>query len=272
MARSVRPRPLFNWLLKAINKLLSRRSQEHALTQLEASVRRALADELVDYSALLGRVYNAITHGLVLFGKHDNPPPVAKLQALILARILADLRVCQWTATGGYVFQAITLASVLHEVSYGLIYLGKSDDRAKEWIEHDNLKKTYPECGHRQTIKEVRKYFPELTDQHLETEYAVYQQMCLAKHGNPQLQRQYGALEKEGMIEIQHPPYYSERTVFYARYALLHASRAAATALHVYTMLHLEPLADADFVTQLAQIGPEMRALGDRHGLMGAYE
>jgi hypothetical protein len=231
-----------------------------------------LADELVDYSSLVGKVYNAVTHGLELFSQHDNPPPVAKLQALILARLLADLRVCQWAATGGYVFQAITLASVLHEVSYGLVYLGKSDQRAKEWVEHDNLKKPYPECGHRQTIKEVRKYFPELTDQHLETEYAVYQQMCLAKHGNPQLQRQYGALDKGGMIEIQHPPYYSERTVFYARYALLHAARSAGTALHVYVMLHLEPLADRTFVAELSTIGAQLRGLGDRDGLMGPYE
>ena len=73
-------------------------------------------------------------------------------------------------------------------------------------------------------------------------------------------------------IEIQHPPYYSERTVFYARYALLHASRSAATALHVYVMIHLDHLADPNYAAELAAIGAQLRKLGERDGLMGPYE
>src|SRR3989442_4928073 len=60
---------------------------------------------------------------------------------------------------------------------------------------------------------------------------------CWGKHGNPILQREYGVIERCLVAEVQQQHYFSDRTVKYGRYALLHAARAVGAALVVFTQL-----------------------------------
>jgi len=159
------------------------------------------------------------------------------------------------------------IASSIHEVAYSLIYLGNSNDRARAWVEHTNTRRQYPESGHKSAIESAAAYFP-LSNAEIEQEYGIYTQLCWGKHGNPIFQREYGVIDRGPVVEIQQQPYFSDRTIKYGRYALLHAARAVGAALVVFTQLHLEDVADAALVAHLAAIGPELNRIGMRDGLM----
>jgi hypothetical protein len=249
-------------------QLISAWIQGNTLPQRERSVRRKLKPFLAEYANLVAFIYDFVVHAAKVYAANEKvQQAVANLQLLLLTRLQADLRVCQRAACDGYPLQALTVASSIHEVSYGLIYLGRLNERAREWVEHTITRKQYPESGHRSAIESAATYFP-LTQAQIEQEYGIYTQLCWGKHGNPILQREYGVIDKGLVVEIQQQPYFADRTVKYGRYALLHSSRAVGAALVVFTQLHLETVADARLVNELGAIGPELNRLGTRDGLM----
>jgi len=238
------------------------------VSQREAEVREALASGIVDYENLIASIYDCITLAAVAFSQIE---PHAKasgnLFALLLARLQGDLRVCVRAALDGYAIQALTLAATIHELSYQAIFIGGSDDRAREWSEHVNESRQYPEAGHFAAIESARGYFA-LSAEDIAREYGIYRQLCWAKHGNPVLQRQYGAVQLEEVVEIQQIPYYSERTLSFVRYALLHASRAIGATMIVFTQTHLESVVDHAFLERLSSIGPDLNRIGVRDALL----
>lgn len=149
----------------------------------------------------------------------------AKVRALVIARLAADLRVCEWAAITGYSLQAMTVAAAIHEVAWTLMYVGNSDERAGEWLEHDNRRKQYPECGHANVIEQVGKAIGLLPEK-IATEKQIYSDLCMAKHGNPILHRNYGYVNLGESLRIHWLPYHSSETVRQARFALLQAGRS----------------------------------------------
>ena len=239
-----------------------------SLPARERRVRRRLRPFLSEYEELIALCYDYIARTADTYAANPElQRPVANLQLVLLMRLQADLRVCVRCARDGYPFQALTVASAIHEISYALIYLGDSDDRARKWTEHTNARKQYPESGHRSAIESAKAYFP-LTPGEIEQEYGIYGQLCWGKHGNPILQTEYGVIDKGAVAEVQQLPYYSTRTVAYARYALLHSARAVGAALVVFTTLHLIPKAPQTLMDHLMAIGPSLNKLGTRDGLM----
>jgi len=237
------------------------------LPQRERKVRRQLKPFLKEYERLIALVYDYIPAAASVYARGPVQKPVGNLQLILLTRLQADLRVCQRSACDGYPLQALTIASSIHEISYGLIYLGDSNERAKQWTEHSNERRQYPESGHKSAIDSAKSYFP-LTKAELGQEYGIYMQLCWGKHGNPILQREYGVIDRGDVAEVQQQPYFSDRTVKYGRYAMLHAARAVGAAVVVFTQVHLEGAAPLGLVNHLAMIGPELNRIGVRDGLM----
>lgn len=243
---------------------------QEAIQDRERRVSDELRGELEEYDELIGHVSNLLHPVADAFKTLEAPTPVAKLQLLLLVRVLGDLRVCQWAASTGYAMQALTLAASIHELSYAIAYLKDSDERARKWIEHVNDARTYPECGHRNVISEVAKHLG-LDEQETEQEYRIYRELCMAKHGNPLLQKHYGALERPGGVEVQQLPFYSPRTVWMCRFAMLHVARSVLVPFSVYVQLHLGGSPDA-LAGELDRVSTELRRLGDRDGLMKDWE
>lgn len=237
------------------------------IEELEENVRGRLREELRDYKSLVATAFNLVSElNRIASEDNDRLGPVARLQMVIFARLQGDLRVCEWAASTGYALQAMTMASAIHEVAYALIYLGDSDARAKEWIEHEKMHKQYPECGHRAVIDHAGKYF-DLSDVKKRQEYSIYQQLCLAKHGNPLIQREYGVVETPEAMMVQQLPYYSARTLRFARFAIFHAVRAVGSAAWVFIRLHLSEKRQNELISYLVALGDEYKRIGERDDL-----
>lgn len=209
----------------------------------EAQVAEQLAAELAEYHDLAMSTYNLISELTEVANREtDRLPAAAKIQMMIFARLQGDLRVCEMAAGSGYALQAMTIASTIHEVAYGLTHLDASDERAREWMTHSNARRQYPEIGHRAVIQAAVRMLeldPSVEAQQADQEYSVYQQLCWAKHANPIIQRHYGIEITPEQLEVQQIPFYSQDTVRYIRYALLHAAHAVVTAIHIFVKAHL---------------------------------
>ena len=194
------------------------------IRKLEASVAAKLETDLREYEIMSALTFNAMSEINRRASAWDDLSFSGKLGMILLARLQADLRVVTWAAATGYAVPAMTVAASLHENAYILMYIGNSDERAKEWVEHTKTKTTYPECGHANVIPAVVKYF-DADERVVVHERGVYEGLCQAKHGNPMLQKEYGVALSEDVVEVQQIPYYSPNTVALGRYALFHSIR-----------------------------------------------
>ena len=213
-----------------------------SITELESVVRARMEPELRDYVDVLGKAYNLL--GEIVEASNVNQLSLsAKVQVMLAARLQEDLRSVDLTASLGYALAALTHASVVREVAYGMMYLD-SDDRALAWWAHQKENKAYPECGHKDVLRDVlgRRFGrADAVDQ----EYKVYTDMCLAKHANPVLQREYGVLKSPAAIHVVSHPFYSADVVLFCKFALAHSIRAVTTAALLFaTELESEEATD----------------------------
>lgn len=243
-----------------------------AIEEVERDVTERLRGDLADYRALVAVGWNMVGDLLSRAAAHSAELTHAgKIGMPLLARIQADLRATMRVAETGYALPALTLASSLHENAYISMYIGDSDERAREWMEHQKTHKQYPECGHANVIQAVAPQFGLTADQ-IERERIVYSQLCWAKHGNPILQRTYGIEQVEKNVLVHQIPYYSQETVRFCRFAIFHAVRPVASAGLVFALQHL---ADEDFCVirkTFNQLGDEFKRLGERDDLYRSAE
>jgi hypothetical protein len=109
-------------------------------------------------------------------------------------------------------------------------------------------------------------HYPE---QWIQPNYRLYQQLCLAKHGNPLLAAQYAAIERaDHLVEVLPSPHYSERIAHYARFALLHSVRATHDALTFFGEHHLADVPNVEVVKQSNQILARVQEIGRRDRLL----
>lgn len=239
-----------------------------ALVDREAEVASQLRTELLPYIALCGKEHNLFIRCANAVAKQPLSN-AASIMVMVTARVLGDLRVCEWAAEHGYALQAASIGATIHELTYSAAYIGDSDARAVEWLAHDNARKAYPESGHASAIAAVLKALGQGPEYSVK-EYDLYRELCQAKHGNPMLQRNYGTTEDAEGHLIEQIPYYSKDTVGLARFSLLHSARAVFALLTVLLRTHFLGLIDASIVGEFKHIGEEILRLGTRDGLYGA--
>jgi hypothetical protein len=235
-----------------------------SLVEREAQIASQLRSDLLPYMELCGKEHNLFIRCANAVARQPLSHS-ASIMLMVTARILGDLRVCQWAAEHGYAVQAASIGATIHELAYSAAFIGDSDERAAEWLAHDNERKSYPESGHTSAIAAVLKGLgqPEYSDR----EYSVYRDLCQAKHGNPMLQRNYGTTEDPDGQLIEQIPYFSLDTVNLGRFSLLHSVRAVYALLTVLLPKHFLHLLDESILAEFRQIGSEIRRLAEKDGL-----
>lgn len=232
------------------------------LAEREEQVAAQMRVGIRPYVLLSAQAYNLfIQWANAIAGKALSQPAVIMLT--VSARVLADLRVCQWAAEHGYAIQASTMAATIHEIAYSAAYIGESEQRAAEWLVHENEKRQYPESGHAAVLQDVLKRLT-LSSAHADQEYLIYRQLCLAKHGNPILQRAYGVSHGDEERLIEQLPYFSEDTLMIARFGLFQAVRAVSALLTTLLQTHFLELLNAELVAEFKQFLGETQRLGVR--------
>lgn len=238
------------------------------LTDLERRVRAQLEASIQDYVDVSAREHNLFIRCANAIAGKDLAPPAA-VMLVATARVLGDLRVCQWAAAHGYALQAEAVAATVHELAYSAAYIGESEQRAEAWLRHENEKKQYPECGHAAVLLDVLQRLS-LSPAHATQEYQIYRQLCLAKHGNPVVQRLHGTTDGETSRLIEQMPYFDENTIVIGRFGLFHAARAVSALLTVLLSTHLLESLHAVTIAEFSAITEQLQELGVRDGLYEA--
>jgi hypothetical protein len=221
---------------------------EHLRPSIERHV--ALAAQCVDVGgAFLARAANQA--GSVLYRVH----------ATLLIRALQDLRGCVLCSMAGYTVQAWSVAASAFEAAYMLGYVGRSTDRAEEWLGHSSETKSpaaVPKTVE-STIEllQVEPNNPEKRAAAVSDAYGHYKYLCMAKHINPIYERDRYIFGVDGIPNLLLSPVVTKRRTSQARIGILVAIQSAHVALWAFDVMHLaEPgLVDAPLEDMARELG-----------------
>lgn len=119
----------------------------------------------------------------------------------LLIKCINDLRALWQLGSKGYPIQAATIASSLYETSFTIGAIADDDDRADNWIEHSKLTKVPLDTKVSVTMtlkKQLEDVEPAVLESLVEEEYKKYRNLCMAKHGNPIIQKRHGITFQNG--------------------------------------------------------------------------
>jgi hypothetical protein len=197
---------------------------------IEAEVALQLAPYLGLYESSISDAFNLLARYIMTMVELSDGTVegLAKVRLLLATRLQGDLRVVYQTARLGYGLPAMTIASVVQEVAFVMLYVD-SDARAKEWEQHQERKMSYPRCGHKAVLEYAFKTWnvPGIVDKF----YTAYTELCLAKHANPMLQRAYGSVKDEDGRQLMAYPHFSEQVLRTCRFAIAQATQAVLVAV-----------------------------------------
>ena len=222
-----------------------------SLEDAEKKAVQVLLPQLKDHLELIREFINLIGESGVSLGTlPDECTESVKVTSQLLMRLVNDLRCVSLLAERGYHLQAWTIASCVYEVGIIVAYIGKDEDRAKKWIDHD--KPDQPFLNLRTATREVFKAFGiSDAENQAESDYRVYQWLCMGKHANPLLQKEYGLIQQGQSVRLQNGP--EETAVDSLWYAMDHAARYAYVALAAFAMSHL-PVTRHNYIAERANV------------------
>ncbi len=118
----------------------------------------------------------------------------------------------------------------MFEVAHCIAYIGSNEQRATEWVNHDDPTKAF------RNVKSLTHYVakdlgvkePEAASA---AQYRVYRQLCLAKHSNPLLQKDHGHYINDEAVVAMNGPDASDGSVRIARFVLEHSTRFTILAI-----------------------------------------
>ena len=162
---------------------------------------------------------------------NDRPQRISKAKAvrlLLLQRIQNDLRCCVILIERGYGLQAAALAAGIYEGWVTLANITTEDD-ARKWLGHDKENKSFGPI-YPLTEQALQSVVGDSEQAH--QTYRHYQQLCMAKHLNPIIERSRGyTVLENGGVQFGPGPDVSELGVAHSWFALERASRIAYFAL-----------------------------------------
>ncbi|MDP3722770.1 MAG: hypothetical protein Q8R91_04650 [Candidatus Omnitrophota bacterium] len=206
-----------------------------SLEDAEKKAAHLLLPELKDHLELIRGFMNLIGESGGVLPINECAQSV-KVTSQLLIRLANDLRCVHLLAERGYHLQAWTIASSVYEVGITVAYIGKDEERAQKWIDHD--KPDQPFLNLRTaTIEAFKALGISDPENQAESDYRVYQWLCMGKHANPLLQKEYGLIRWGQGARLQNGP--EETAVDSLWYAMDHAARYAYVALAAFAMSHL---------------------------------
>jgi hypothetical protein len=162
---------------------------------------------------------------------NDRPERISKakrVRLLLLQRIQNDLRCCVILVERGYGLQAAALAAGIYEGWVTLANIRTEDD-ARKWLAHDTENKSFGPI-YPLTEQALRGVVDD-ADQARKM-YRQYQQLCMAKHQNPIIERSRGYIVLEGGgVQFRPGPDTSELGIAHSCFALERGSRIAYITL-----------------------------------------
>ena len=161
-----------------------------------------------------------------------------KVASHLLLRVSDDLRAAAIVARQGYPLQAAGLVAGLWEMALTSVYVGTDRERAKQWIEHMQPTSTPWKAKElcRAVVQRLQGSSPAEVEARL---YRTYTQLCMAKHGHPQLQMQHVDSSEPGIFSLRNGPDASDRALRTIAFALLHGSRLTLLAQGQFVLDHL---------------------------------
>lgn len=190
------------------------------------------------------------------------PEAVVRAHFSLLSRVLQDLRACLLLARSGYTMQAWTVASSAFEAAHTMGFIAADPKRAESWLDHDDSKR--PFCAVKTGVQGSFKYV-ELgkrgrdRDSLVDKEYSLYERLCMAKHVNPQAERNRYIGRRNGKTTLMITPFFTKGRAREARMGLLLVCRAATLALWVFQKAHLpDNNEDHQRVIELATISAKL--------------
>ena len=159
------------------------------------------------------------------------------VKALLLARMINDLRASVILAQKRYPMQSWTTASSAFEMAHDVGFIGKDEDRARRWVNQANITaRPWP------VYDAVARTFAnlDLDPAGALGEYQYYRYLCLAKHGNPVIQASHNLIDDGQAMTLHIDPYFSSKVCKQLRLGLALAMRAVSSAVWISARDHVE--------------------------------
>jgi hypothetical protein len=243
-------------------KAVPQPSSMASLEDAELEALQSLDVPLREHAALSSDAFNMV--GRTLNSMSERPvtdiSPSEKVVTVLLIRLSNDLRCASLLARHGYAIQAVTLVAAIYEAAFTVAYIGSDDERAREWIEHDDPTRSFKDV--RSMTKEgLAKLGTPNPDAQASIEYKVYRQLCMGKHSNPLLQQRYGYRLRGNRVFAMNGPDTSEPSLRGAWFALEHGVGLTFVALSSFFLSHLSKAVADELWPQLEDIGARRKKL-----------
>jgi len=235
------------------------------LHEVEQEAARVLEPQLRDHLVLTTTAFNLVGPLLsrAASGPLESLPRSLQVAIKLLLRLANDLRCVQILSIRGYPLQAAILVASLYEVAFTIAFVGRDDDLAQAWLDHDDPTTPFRDAWTLTRAVIVELGIPE-PDAQTRKFYRVYRQLCLAKHANPLLESRLGAELRGDVVMHSNGPDTSENAIRVAWFTLQNATGLALIALENFLRSHLNHCSAEDLsalVDALEAIGIERERL-----------
>ena len=164
--------------------------QPMSMEEVQAQAVANLANKLAGTTWLVERAQNTITQ-ILNMDSGKAVTPANQIAINLLVRIWNELRAVLILCQHGYALQAFSPAAVIYEAGLTVAAIGNSEEAAEKWFMHDVEERSYDNVK-RLTEAGLKNLLGNDGAQKADTYYAVYRDLCMAKHINPKVQRHEG--------------------------------------------------------------------------------
>jgi hypothetical protein len=173
---------------------------------------------------------------------HTEQSLALRVGALLIVRIMNDLRAALHSARIGYPVQSVALVTGLYEMAATVAFIGADEARAQSWLAHtDHTRTPWP-------VRQMAESMAASSGRNGDRLYERYRLLCMVKHGNPRFEREQISMVEPGRMQFRHGPDLSDHAQALAWFALLDG-------------VHWVLLAQRTFVTDHVSPGPQQEEL-----------
>lgn len=198
------------------------------INDLEANATSVARRELREPVKIAMRVLELATTLLANDIPEEKLPTIKFVRLLLLQRIQNDLRCCLILVECGYALQAAALAAGIFEAWITLANINNDED-TKKWLSHIRENKSFGDDIYSLTENALKTLGGDVKD--AKKHYSQYQQLCMAKHLNPIVERNRGYEFDGESVHFLPGPDTSDRAIALGWFALELASRFASLGL-----------------------------------------
>ena len=202
-------------------------------TNLELSAAATLSTELDEHLEACHEILPLIEDCVAVAVALPESSSAVRLRvgASLLIRLAQEIRGTLLLNTFGYPTQATSIVAGAFETAYTVAYIRDIDDRARSWLGHDDPTRPYKRV--KLLIRDVLQRHG-IDDEQVDAHYRIYQQLCLAKHGNPLFAQDHSFQQENGKTVVTIGPNTSEAGIRAAEFSLVSVPGLATVAIRSF--------------------------------------